>query len=344
MKKIIIIILIFLLTGCYDYKELNDLAIITGISITKENNTYILTSEIITIDNQNKESKIYTGKGTTIYEAFNQINKDLSKKIYIDHLNILILDETITKNNLSNILDFFGRNSNSKETTYILISKNIELLTNPNISSQIILENLKENNKYLGISNLVTLNDLIDNYLNPNKEITIPSIEIINNQIKLSTLAIFKNNKFLTYISEEDSIIYNLLNNNINNTPMKIDYNNNQYIITEIYNTNTIIKPKRNKLNIYIKGNASIKEIYYKCNLNNPKTLKKIENNLNNKLTKRITTSINNIKKYNTNIYNFKDIYYKYYPHSDYSKIKINIIPNIKIINTGNITEDIYVK
>ena len=42
MKKIIIlsIILLPLLTGCYNYRELNNLSIVTAISIEKNNDLY----------------------------------------------------------------------------------------------------------------------------------------------------------------------------------------------------------------------------------------------------------------------------------------------------------------
>jgi hypothetical protein len=51
-KKIILLIFIFLLTGCYDYKELNDIAILTATEINKidkvgsgSNTKYVLKSE-----------------------------------------------------------------------------------------------------------------------------------------------------------------------------------------------------------------------------------------------------------------------------------------------------------
>ena len=48
MKKILFIIpLILLLTGCYNYREINELAIVSGISITQEGNDIKLTTEVI---------------------------------------------------------------------------------------------------------------------------------------------------------------------------------------------------------------------------------------------------------------------------------------------------------
>ena len=44
MKKILIIILTLLLcTGCFDYKEINDLAIINAIGVDYENDEYVIT-------------------------------------------------------------------------------------------------------------------------------------------------------------------------------------------------------------------------------------------------------------------------------------------------------------
>ena len=48
MKKLLILLIIpFILSGCYDYNELNDLAIISGIGIDYENEEYIVTYEIL---------------------------------------------------------------------------------------------------------------------------------------------------------------------------------------------------------------------------------------------------------------------------------------------------------
>ena len=48
MKKIFFILIIpFILGGCYDYNQLNDLAIISGIGIDYENDEFKVTFEVI---------------------------------------------------------------------------------------------------------------------------------------------------------------------------------------------------------------------------------------------------------------------------------------------------------
>ena len=59
MKKILIIILTLLLcTGCYDYKEINDLAIISAIGVDYENDEYVITLEILNDQIDKDSSKI----------------------------------------------------------------------------------------------------------------------------------------------------------------------------------------------------------------------------------------------------------------------------------------------
>ena len=91
MKKFILILtFLFLLGGCYDYKELNDYSIVTGISIDKIEDKYeisvlISNSSKSSTETDSKESNVvvYTGKGTTLYSAFKDIGLISPKEIYI---------------------------------------------------------------------------------------------------------------------------------------------------------------------------------------------------------------------------------------------------------------------
>ena len=74
MKKILVIILTLLFcTGCFDYKEINDLAIISAIGIDYENDEYIITLEILNDQIDKASSKITsytkTGSGKTLTSA-----------------------------------------------------------------------------------------------------------------------------------------------------------------------------------------------------------------------------------------------------------------------------------
>ena len=76
IKKIFLLLLIFILTSCYDNKELNNIAILTATEINKIDDNYIINAEIVNPQAPDKQTTkeapfiIYTGKGKTIKEAY----------------------------------------------------------------------------------------------------------------------------------------------------------------------------------------------------------------------------------------------------------------------------------
>ena len=341
MKKIIMIIsILLLLSGCYDHKELNDLAVISAININKNNNNYALTLQIINPQKKESESQnksefiIYKSTGNNINIAFNNIINKISKKLYEPQIQLLLLDENICKNNLKEVLDYFIRNNESRNEFYVLISKNKNNILE-NYFSKDIIDTLKTNNNYTGTASLTTLNDLIDTYQNKDKEIVLPILENNQNEISIKYSGIFKNNRLIDYLSQEETITYNLMMNNINNTLITIN-NNNKYIINELIKPKSNIKLslKKNKIIINIKATAITRENNYNNNLNRKDNINIIEKKLNNKIKKQIKNFIYKTnKKYKTDIYGFKDLIHK----NNLNYYKKNIKNNTNYLNNINI-------
>lgn len=380
MKKIfIIIVILFLLTGCYNYRELNDLAIVSAISISKEKEQYKIAVQVVNPKKEQDTSSsnepdfiTFKSEGKSLQEAFRLIIKESPKKIYGTQMQILVIDENIAKNNITDILDFFARDPEVRNEFYVLIGKDkdiLEVLTPlDNISSQNIMDSLIANNRYLGYDNLVTFNDLLSNSQNNNIELALPSLELTGNKEKgdteenlettnsdasavLSTIGVFKDNKLLGYLTEEESLAYNFIMNNITNTIITNNYSNNQYIVSELIDTKvkTEANPKDNKITISIKGTSAISEVNYDIDLTKEKNIQKVQKDLNNNIETIIKDSIKSInKKYNSDIYGFKDLYYKKDP-TYFKKIKdnwdqeilnnidIEVSSKIEIVEQGNL-------
>ena len=96
MKKILIsLIPLIFLTGCYNYRELNELAIVSAIEIDKIDDEFHVTTQIVNATNQNKAAStnqtafiIYESTGKTLQEAFRNVIKQSSRKIYGMHLQL----------------------------------------------------------------------------------------------------------------------------------------------------------------------------------------------------------------------------------------------------------------
>ena len=56
MKKIIILLIFsFFLTGCFDYQELNDRAIIVGLGVDYQNDEYVVNFEVLNSQKNSSE-------------------------------------------------------------------------------------------------------------------------------------------------------------------------------------------------------------------------------------------------------------------------------------------------
>ena len=175
---------------------------------------------------------------------------------------------------------------------------------------------------------------------------------MVDTSVVLGPLAIFKENKLIGYLSEEESLAYNIIRDNITNALITNKYGDDKYIVNEIIKSKTGLEvdAKNSKITITIKGNAAIKEVNYNnINLKDEKKVKKIEDDLNKEVEKLVKSSIKNItKKYNSDIFGFENLFYKedyqYYKKIKdewndkiFQNLKIEVDSKFEIVEQGNV-------
>ena len=319
IKKIFLLFIIFLLTGCYDHKELNTIAIMTATEINKIDNEFVVSAQVVnpqSKDTVNVQSPfiIYEGRGQTIHEAYRNIKSQSSRYLYPNHMQILIINQNLAKEDISQIIDLFLRIPDIRSEFNVLIgtTENILSITTPidDVSSTSILDTMETNNKYLGITNFVTFNDFANMEINKNLEIVLPSIEAINyneeaesikntettkinSLYKLGNLSIFKDNKLLGHLTKDESITYNLIKNKAQSILITYECEDNKYMTVEATEIKSDISTKNKKININVKMNGNINESMCSIKLNEEKNITKLEKELNTYIKNKIETSIN---------------------------------------------------
>ena len=380
MKKIkYLIILLPLLTGC-NYRELNKLGITTAVSIDYQNNNYNIIAEVVNPIKQQDASSAnnspfitFKNSAPSLQEAFRNIVLESPRQLYTAHLEIIVLSEEIVNNHLKEFLEYFTRDPETRTEIKIIIAKtdkSIEgislqtLLTN--FSSSNILESLELQSQVLGLTYEVTINELLNMYIDPYLEVTLPSMTLYGNEeigdekenittsspkatVKIGTTAITKDNKILGYLSIEESKIQNIINGNIKETILKYPYKNG-YVVFEPnqIKTKKEVDIKNNKIKIELSGYSKTKEVQTNINIKNKKEVEKLNQHFNKELEKEIINTFNNIKEnYNTDIFGFRQLYYhtdhKYFKekcnnwYEDiYPNIKLEVKSNIKLYEKGN--------
>ena len=372
MKKIFLLIpIIFIFCGCRDYKELNDIAIVSGMSIDKKDNKYkisILVANSKDSDGAQKEgvagTAVYSTTSKSMADAIKNLDNILPKKIYLGHLGIVIISDEVARDGINNITDYFFRNPETTKGFYIIMTKENEKAENAlKILSPLEsfpFQNIKlsiENSSSSGaITDNLTYSEFLEKYLKTGSEGYIPTIEIVGNVKKGSStktlestkvktyintkgLALFKDDKLVGYTKKDESRGINLVLNNAEEIIIKNNCTNG-YVATIVNRIKTKRKIKfiNNKPVVYItiKGSGDIEETNCDIDLKKEKDIKKIENKINKSIKKLANKGIDKAKLYETDIFEFGNLVYKKNP-TFYKKIDNwnlyfkNIKTNIKV-------------
>lgn len=381
MKRIkFLILLLPLLSGCYNYRELNDLGITTAVSIDyKDNNFYVIAEVINPIKQQDASSSNnspfvnYNSSSSSLQDAFRKVVLESPRQLYAAQLEIIVLSEEVVNNHLEEVLEYFARDPESRTEIKIIVAKTEDstkaitlqtLLTS--LSSSNIIKSLDLQSKVLGMAYPVTLNELLNMYIDPYLEVVLPSMTLYGNYeigdekenittsspkaiVKIDGSTITKDNKILGYLDLEESKILNLINGKLKETIIKMNYYDG-YIIFEPnrIKVSRELDIKNNIIKINISGYSKTKEIQSNIDLKDPKEVEKLNKALNMELEKKITDTFNSIReKYGTDVFGFQELYYrtnyKYFKENCtnwyeniYPKIKLEVKANVRLYEKGN--------
>lgn len=381
MKRIkFLILLLPLLSGCYNYRELNELGITTAVSIDyKDNNFYVIAEVINPIKQQDASSSNnspfvnYNSSSSSLQDAFRKVVLESPRQLYAAQLEIIVLSEEVVNNHLEEVLEYFARDPETRTEIKIIVAKTEDstkaitlqtLLTS--LSSSNIIKSLDLQSKVLGMSYPVTLNELLNMYIDPYLEVVLPSMTLYGNYeigdekenittsspkaiVKIDGSTITKDNKILGYLDLEESKILNLINGKLKETIIKMNYYDG-YIIFEPnrIKVSRELDIKNNIIKINISGYSKTKEIQSNINVKDPKEVEKLNKALNMELEKKITDTFNSIReKYGTDVFGFQELYYrtnyKYFKENCtnwyeniYPKIKLEVKANVRLYEKGN--------
>ena len=145
MKKKYLLIILLLLTGCTKYNDLNELAIIKSIGIS-HNKEFTLYAEVIEeIDKDNiPKMKIIETSSNDISNLFNNIKTLVNKEIYFSHIDLILLDFNLDKNDYHTLIKYLLEHNEFRNDYYTVLSKDIKKVL--------------ENSKYDEIEELLTTN------------------------------------------------------------------------------------------------------------------------------------------------------------------------------------------
>ena len=323
MKKLLLLLIIpFFLSGCYDYNELNELAIVSGIGIDYEEDNFILTYEILSTKKESDSSgstSAYniTGKGKTIAEAFSNNGNHLDKVIFFDHIDIVAVSEEVAKKHLKEIAEFMIRATDVRNEFYMVIATDksakeiISSSTKENPSAATFIKGLLKTNKDSSSASYYDLfTDTVSRMLMPGKDAILPLISIVDEDITIKGMGVFKDFKLVGTLDNKEAAKVNLLNNFEYNTVMLKKKCDKGSIIINIYDGKVKINPNKEQVLIDAKLSGKVVEDTCWIDFRDENAYIELEKDFTKILKDELDEVIQKLKNYQSNALNIGKIYY----------------------------------
>jgi spore germination protein KC len=345
MKKLFLILILFSLSGCWNYRELNQLAIATGFAIDYIDDEFQVTILISNSQKQNSSSDnskastaIYKGMGKTIFEAIKDAAMSISKQVYLSHIEVLVLSSEVASSKTMEVIDFFFRYPQTRNEFLMVIAEDcmasdVFLVTTPleTYPSLNIAKNLSITDKLQGYTYAVTFNEFVKTLLEEGVNPVLPSINIIGDveegnkednikqnepstYLKLGMMGIFKGSNFKGFSNHDQSKGINLINSKVETTLIVTDCNDG-YVVVELNNSEASIDINLDsqipKIKINIESSGSIEEVACEIKLDEEQTIKDIKKNSEEEIKRLVSAGILFAQENETDIFGFGNMIYK---------------------------------
>lgn len=365
----------FVLTGCWDRREVNEMAIIMGNAIDKKDDDMIELSVQVFMPNpggagdqkgissggEKGKTFVRSATGVTLADAGAKLKEKFPREIFWGHSKVLIIGEKMAKEGVSDLVDHVMRYPEARVRVKVFIcngdAKHMLELTPP-------LENSTVN----VLRQMTDLHSVIDIPLKTFAQMlagnagaaAVPWIKILpaephksKNQTVpyIKGTAIFKNDKMVGHIDETITKGVLWLRNEMKPAELTITSKDAKGFVTlNVKKSKSELDPqiKDNEWSVTVKIKAEAIVIQNTTNLSfkNPKFSKSLERDLNENIENRVSAALAQVQKeMHADILGFAEAFYRKYPKEwekskeDWDEIfptiNVNIQVTSKIQSTG---------
>ena len=354
-----IIFISLLLTGCWDKREINELAIATAISIDKKDDEYQVAAQVVLPTELSMKGgmgsspvTLYEASGESVNEAIRKLTQVSPRFIYLGHLRVVVISEELAKEGIATTVDFLSRGWELRSDFYMIVSKERDAKEILNVQTS--LEQIPANELFnilhtseVNHSSTVGVNffEMKTNLQREGKEGVLTGVEILGDpkkgsskqnvemivpeaKIKFKELAVFKEDKLVGWLDEQESKGYNEVTNQVKSTIELVSCpdGGKVSIHTKKYNSKIKSKATSNNPEIEIKVDivANLGEVSCDIDLTKEKTVEMLEQEYEKEIKKDIEETIKVVQQnYQSDIFGFGAAIYKQNPQ-EWKKVKAN--------------------
>lgn len=359
---LLLIIILPIFSGCYNYKDINKVTFATTTIFDEDEigNVLIYLECVKPYRSANESSDkgkrlVYKGTGKSVLEAIRNINMASSYKINFTQCKAYIFTEKVAKNGVLKYLDILSRGQEFMVRPYLFVLQD---------DVESLLETVEGDEEYLGLF----INDLAMKMRTNPKTVTTNLNEYLNNRSKgyniniLGTLSlkedvgkkkielkggtILRDDTMVSKITEGDGISYNFINNNVKSGTLQVanPSNENTFITLEILNsktkTNTKFEGERFKVYKTINIECALAEVQDNIVITN-KSIDYISIAEAEAIKQHVVAIFQDYQKKDIDIFNVNRLFEMRYPterenEKIFSSTDLIVDVNVNIIGSSN--------
>jgi germination protein, Ger(x)C family len=347
--QILLILSMVFITGCWNSKEVNNIAISVCMGIDKIDNGYMLTVQIINpkvIASKKTVNEspviLYTDTGSDLFEIMRKLTTQCPRKIYSSHMRMVVFGEEVAREGIQDIIDYLARDHDFRTDFYFIVAKDttaksvLSTLTRLEAIPGIEMYNsLKASEKNWAPTKSIRIVELINSIAADGKNPVITGIEVTdgaNNsdsvdvlkqtgsikKLKYTYLGAFKKDKLIGWLNENESKGYNYMVGNVKSTVGYV-YVDNKKITIEVLKTKSDIKVSMEKdkpvVEVKIKITCSVSAVDGDFDVTKEENLNKINKEVSEK-TKLVCEKV--LEKaqgeFKADIFGFGEAIHRQYP------------------------------
>jgi spore germination protein KC len=371
----IFVLLSLTLSGCWSYRELDSMMIVSGLAVDKgeRDGQVMLTVEIVDVLNSSKNaangSITYSMTGDSLFSTVRNFISVTGKKLYWSHAKIIILSKEAATEGASRFLDWFARDTETRADMFVLISEKGKAkdILSPALKGKRIISfeiaDILKKQKSLEKAPSVEIWDMFDRIERIGSTPTAPLVKLIKSNgewtEQVEGAAVLKLGKYVGDLNGEQVFYYLFAKDLIRGGTLVIDGQTMKNAITlEVQSSRTkrsiYMKNGKPGMRLFVQTNVNLDEIRENIPFDNKKDLMAMQVRASRALENRIAGIIELVQtKYASDIFGFGDYIHEHDPklwkklrgnwHEEFKTLQVDVRAEVRITSTGKSSDPIKV-
>lgn len=332
------------LSGCWDNRELDTLAIVVGIGVDRiEKGEIEITAQMVrpgdvkgggesgggspSGGSSGEPVTVMQSKGRTVFEAIRRLTMGSERSVYLSHNQFIVIGGETARSGVRPLLDFFMRNPEARQNVWVLIAagRASEVLMSqgrfekiPAVGTAALIRIHSEESQ----THVVTLQEFAAQLMSKTGAPSTASVEVTGGKskiVRLSGVAVFKSDKLVGRFGAREARGLMWLIGEEARSVIPVEGPGGQgraslEVQRSGLNVTGAIKRGRPQMQVRVKVRGILGEQGSTNDFTNPSAIDFLEGRLARMIRSEIHAALTKSQKWNTDVFGFGDALHRKYP------------------------------